>query len=84
MPINIDGFDVNYDNFDHIELQYKLASQSNDAWVNLCSYYDEDSLYKRASGTKAMITNGRIENYRFYGERDPIEQQYNLRAVSFC
>ena len=44
MPINIDGFDVNYDNFDHIELQYKLASQSNDAWVNLCSYYAEDSL----------------------------------------
>ena len=84
MPINIDGFDVNYDNFDHIELQYKLASQSNDAWVNLCSYYAEDSLYQRASGTKEMITNGRIENYRFYGERDPMEQQYNLRAVSFC
>ena len=84
MPVSIDGFDVNYDNFDHIELQYKLTTQSNEAWVNLCSYYAEDSLYQLASGTKAMIENGKIENYRFYGERDPMEQQYDLRAVSFC
>lgn len=84
MPVSIDGFDTNYDNFDHIELQYKLVTQSNDAWVNLCSYYAEDSLYQTASGTKAMIENGKIENFRFYGERDPMEQQYNLRAVSFC
>lgn len=84
MPVSIDGFDVNYDNFDHIELQYKLSTQSNEAWVNLCSYYAEDSLYQRASGTKAMIENGKIENFRFYGERDPMEQQYDLRAVSFC
>ena len=84
IPVSIDGFDVNYDNFDHIELQYKLVTQPNDAWVNLCSYYAEDSIYQLASGTKRMIENGKIENYRFYGERDPMEQQYNLRAVSFC
>ena len=84
MPVSIDGFDVNYDNFDHIELQYKLVTQPNDAWVNLCSYYAEDSLYQLASGTKRMIESGKIENFRFYGERDPMEQQYNLRAVSFC
>ena len=84
IPVSIDGFDTNYDNFDHIELQYKLVTQPNDAWVNLCSYYVEDSLYQKASGTKKMIENGKIENYRFYGERDPMEQEYNLRAVSFC
>ncbi len=84
LPVVIDGFDVNYKGFDHIELQYKLATQSEDAWVNLCSYYADDSLYQAASGTKEMITGGRIENVRFYGERDPMEQQYDLRAVSFC
>ena len=84
MPVSIDGFDVNYDGFDHIELQYKLTTQSNDAWVNLCSYYAEDSLYQQASGSKAMIEGGRIENFRFYGERNPMEQQYDLRAVSYC
>ena len=84
LPVVIDGFDVNYANFDHIELQYKLSKQSDDGWVNLCSYYYSDSLYNAASGTKAMITGGRIENIRFYGERDPMEQEYDLRAVSFC
>ncbi len=84
LPIVIDGFDVNYKNFDHIELQYKLSTQSDDAWVNLCSYYNSVELYDEASGNKALISNGRIENIRFYGERDPIEQQYDLRAVSFC
>lgn len=84
LPVVIDGFDVNYKNFDHIEFQYKLATQSDDAWVNLCSYYANDSLYEMASGTKAMISGGRIENIRFYGERDPMEQKYDLRAVAFC
>ena len=84
LPVTIDGFDVNYRGFDHIEFQYKLATQSDDAWVNQCSYYYDDSLYNAASGNKAMITSGRIENIRFYGERDPMEQQYDLRAVSFC
>ena len=84
LPVTIDGFDVNYNGFDHIEFQYKLATQSDDAWVNQCSYYYDDSLYNAASGNKAMITSGRIENIRFYGERDPMEQEYDLRAVSFC
>lgn len=84
MPIVIDGFDVNYNNFDHIEFQYKLTKQSDDAWVNLCSYYADSTLYRAASGSKAMIRGGRIDNIRFYGERDPMEQQYDLRAVSFC
>ena len=84
LPVSIDGFDVNYNGFDHIELQYKLSTQSDDGWVNLCSYYANDSLYNAASGNKAMIKGGRIDNVHFYGERDPMEQQYDLRAVSFC
>ena len=83
LPVTIDGFDINYRGFDHIELQYKVSTQSDEAWVNLCSYYADSALYQAASGTKAMIKSGKIETARFYGERDPIEQQYDLRAVSF-
>ncbi|MBP5641893.1 MAG: hypothetical protein J6W92_02360, partial [Paludibacteraceae bacterium] len=36
------------------------------------------------TGNKAMIENGRITPFRFDGERDPMEQRYDLRAVSFC
>ncbi len=84
LPITIEGFDINHRGFDHIEFQYKLTTQSDDDWVNQCSFYADKNLYDAASGNKEMITNGRINTLRFYGERDPMEQQYDLRAVSFC
>ena len=84
IPVEIDGFDINHKNFDHIEFQYKLSTESEEMWVNQCSFYASDSLYALATGNKAMISNGRIEPFRFYGERDPMEQRYDLRAVSFC
>ena len=84
LPIDISGFNIHHKNFDHIEFQYKLSTQSDDNWVNQCSFYANDSLYELASGNKAMIENGRILPFRFYGERDPMEQRYDLRAVSFC
>ena len=84
LPIDISGFDIHYKNFDHIEFQYKLTKESDEMWVNSCSFYADDSLYNMATGNKAMIENGRIAPFRFYGERDPMEQEYDLRAVSFC
>ena len=84
IPIDITGFNIHHKNFDHIEFQYKLTKESDEMWVNQCSFYANDSLYDRATGNKAMIENGRIAPFRFYGERDPMEQEYDLRAVSFC
>ena len=84
LPISIDGFNIHHKNFDHIEFQYKLSTENNDAWVNQCSFYADDSLYNAATGNKAMIENGRITPFRFYGERDPKELNYDLRAVSYC
>ncbi|MCQ2325018.1 MAG: LamG domain-containing protein [Paludibacteraceae bacterium] len=88
LPVVIDGFDPDYAEFDHIELQYKLSTQSENNWVTLCSYYKkEDSVYyNKASGNKQYFNKeaGRIDNIHFYGERDPMEQRYDLRAVSYC
>ena len=84
MPVSIDGFNIHYKEFDHIELQYKLSSRPDDDWTNQCSYYADSALYEQASGNKAMISGGKIDNIRFYGERDPMEQEYDLRAVAFC
>lgn len=84
MPVVIDGFDVNYRGFDHIELQYKLATQGDKEWVNVCSFYKDPLLMAKASGVCELIKeDGRIVA-NFYGEVDPIEQEYNLRAVSYC
>ena len=84
LPVTIDGFNIHHKNFDHIEFQYKLSTENNEAWVTACSFYADDELYNAATGNKAKIINGRIEPFRFYGERDPKELNYDLRAVSFC
>ena len=85
LPVEIDGFDTSDGNFDHIEFQYKLSSESDDSWVNQCSYYPAtDTLrYLQASGNKEMFSSGIIPGIHFYGERDPMEQQYDLRAVTY-
>lgn len=83
LPVEVNGFNTHYDNFDHIELQYKKKTEGDSKWVNMCSFYANDSLFHAASGTKKMLETGTI-NYRFYGEADPIEMEYDLRAVSFC
>ena len=84
LPVKIDGYNVNHRGFDHIELQYKLSTQSDRDWVNICSYYNDEKLMAKASGTCSLIgNNGYIEG-RLYGEKDPVEQYYDLRAVVYC
>ena len=84
MPVRIDGFDINWPNFDHVELQYKLSTQGDKDWVNVCSYYADPELRSKASGvTDTIPSNGTILA-PFYGEADPIEQYYDIRAVTYC
>ena len=88
LPVHIDGFDVNFRNFDHIELQYKLSTQSDKDWVNVCSYYRNDAegeaLMAQASGARELMKNEGFIDAAFYGEKDPVEQYYDLRAVTYC
>lgn len=85
MPIVVDDYNLGYKNFDHIEIQYKKSTEGDANWVNLCSYYIDDDLYEAASGTKSkeQIGTGKI-THAFYGEKDPIEMKYDIRAVTFC
>ena len=84
MPVRIEGFDVNFPNFDHIELQYKLSTQGDKDWVNVCSYYADETLRAKASGVTDTIPSSGIIVAPFYGEVDPIEQYYDIRAVNYC
>lgn len=84
MPVRIEGFDVNWPSFDHIELQYKLSTQGDKDWVNVCSYYADKELQSKASGVTDTIPSSGIIVAPFYGEVDPIEQYYDIRAVTFC
>ena len=84
LPVRIDGFDVNYRNFDHIELQYKLSTQGDKDWVNICSYYKDSLLLAKATGECKYIEDDGHIMATFWGETDPTEQQYDLRAVNYC
>ena len=84
MPVRIEGFDINWPNFDHIELQYKLSNQGDKDWVNVCSYYADPALRSKASGVTDTIPNSGVIVASFYGENDPVEQRYDIRAVTYC
>ncbi len=82
LPVSIKDFDVNFRNFDHVELQYKQSTEPETRWTNLCSYYSDDSLYQQGTGTKAMLESNTI-THTFYGDSDPVEMRYDLRAVTY-
>lgn len=79
LPLTIDGFDVNFQGFHHIEVQYKASSEADTRWTNICSFFTDTTYYEEASGTKEFITGPTITT-RFFGAED---QNYDIRAVTF-
>lgn len=88
LPVHIDGYDINFRNFDHIELQYKLSTQGDKDWVNVCSFYPNTEEGKQrmalVSGERKLMDHDGYIDATFYGEKDPVEQRYDLRAVCYC
>lgn len=85
MDVVIDGFDVNYDNFHRIMLQYKPSSGSDNDWTTLMSYYNDQALYDQAM--KNGMNAGMIKaadagciKYRWFMD-DQQDQRYDLRTV---
>ena len=85
MDVVIDGFDVNYDNFHRIMLQYKPSSGSDNDWTTLMSYYNDETLYNQAlqNGMTAEMIKaadaGTIK-YRWFMD-DMQDQRYDMRTV---
>ncbi len=79
LPLTIDGFDVNFQGFHHIEVQYKASSEADTRWTNMCSFFTDTTYYEEASGTKEYI-NGPTITARFFGAED---QNYDIRAVTY-
>ncbi|MEG1187848.1 MAG: LamG-like jellyroll fold domain-containing protein [Bacteroidales bacterium] len=88
MEVVMDGFDVNYDNFNRIMLQYKPASASDEEWVTVMNYYNDEVLYEEAVGNgknAEMIQASDAGKIRHKWMIDELQdQRYDLRAVSIC
>ena len=85
MEVVLDGFDVNYDNFHRIMLQYKPTSASESGWTTLMSYYDDEAAYDQAvaNGQNAGLidaADGGTITYKWFLD-DLQDQRYDLRAV---
>lgn len=88
MNISLEGFDVNYDNFYCIRLQYKASSDSDNDWTTLMTYFDDEEEYNKAIGNgiaASMIEtdNTGALNYKFFMDDMP-DRNYDLRAVGVC
>ncbi len=88
MEVQIDGFDVNYDNFNRIKLQYKKASGSDEDWTTLMNYYTDPTLYDQAvaNGLNATMIDAEDAGtitYQWILD-DMQDQRYDLRAVGVC
>lgn len=85
MDVVIDGFDVNYDNFHRIMLQYKPSSGSDNDWTTLMSYYNDQALYDQAvkNGMNAeMIKAADACTIKYSWFMDDLQdQRYDLRTV---
>ena len=85
MQVVLDGFDVNYDNFHRIMLQYKPTSASESEWTTLTSYYNDEEAYNQAvaNGQNAEMidaADGGTITYKWFLD-DLQDQRYDLRAV---
>lgn len=88
LPIELNEFDVNYDEFDHIELQYKPSFDSESQWRKLQYFYKDSTALKAAvAGGKdpqlVATCQGGVIHYRFFMD-DLDDQEYDIRAVTFC
>ena len=85
MDVVIDGFDVNYDNFHRIMLQYKPSSGSDNDCTTLMSYYNDQALYDQAvkNGMNAeMIKAADAGTIKYSWFMDDLQdQRYDLRTV---
>ena len=48
MNVEITDFNVNYDNFKSIRLMYKPSSASDENWVTLMNYFNNQEYYDEA------------------------------------
>ena len=82
LPITLNGYDVNFENFHHIDLRYKPSAKSDDSWITFARFFKDQSGMDADQSTvdKAVITASEI-NYQF-DMTALLDQQYDISAMS--
>lgn len=88
MNVEITDFNVNYDNFKSIRLMYKPSSASDENWVTLMNYFNNQEYYDEAvkAGLNAEMIKAEDRGtirYKWFLDDMP-DQSYDLCAVTVC
>lgn len=88
MPVTLGGFDVNYPDFERIDLQYKASSEADNEYKTIISFFNDTAKYETAleNGMNAQMISSLDEgkiNYNWFMDNN-FDQRYDLRAVSVC
>ncbi len=88
MDVKISDFNVNYDNFKSLKLMYKPSSNSDDNWITLMNYFNNEDYYNEAikNGMAAEMIKAEDKgtiSYKWYLDDMP-DQNYDLCAVTVC
>ncbi|MDR0995297.1 MAG: T9SS type A sorting domain-containing protein [Tannerella sp.] len=83
MAVQINGFDINYKDFDHIELQYRKSGSPD--WSTVHYFYGDKTRMDAASlnADMASLISGGTINYT-WDMSQILDGAYELRAYSEC
>lgn len=87
VPVKVNNFDVNYENFHHIDIQLKPTAASDDKWVTKVRYYksqDDADADRNATCEKRIISGSEIIYNMEFDSINDVDQQYDICAVSAC
>jgi hypothetical protein len=83
LVIDLAGYDVNYDNFDHIDLQYRPLGAPQ--WNTLTAFFAADARYNATNITlKEMMASGASKYYWNLASGEVMDGQYEIRARAVC
>ena len=85
LPITFTDFNIDFNGFKKIELQYRNASSAN--WIKFKTYYGTQDLLDEASDAEGLVIDPSNVEYTY--NWDVLESQipdgdYQFRAISYC
>ena len=87
IPVTVTDFDVNYENFHHIDIQFKGSYESDDRWMTKARFYRSEydmNADTEATCEKFLIEGADIQYNIVLDEATDVDQSYDICAVSAC
>ncbi|MBU3011267.1 T9SS type A sorting domain-containing protein [Polaribacter vadi] len=85
LPVIFTDFNLDFNGFEKIELQYRSTSSSN--WNKLASYYGSEALKNEAGDAEGIVINISDSDFTYNWDivgNNIADGEYEIRAVSFC